>query len=521
MSVSSAPRSLRAVGGLLAAAVILTACSAASAPPQADRSPSPASTDSPEPTEATTPTDEPTPEPTDSHEAVALKYGLPPMPEAVRGVYSHPFSFWGGNWANLIELVETTELNAIVIDVKDEAGTLLWDIDHPYAAHGGADWRDNFDGFEERLQRLKDADGWAIARVSCFKDTRVAQGEPELAVQDVDGGVWIARKDFSWLNPYSEGAGQWCIDIGKAAIEAGFDEVQFDYIRFPNGGDGDVSRARFPGMPADRPNDQYAHPEAITRFLASAAEQLHEAGGWFSVDLFGLVTYNFSWNVDTTGQVLEEIAEHADVISLMVYPSHYGRGNYGLLPHPIEYPYETVWNAMQEAQMRTQGLHAKLRPWLEDFPAPWMGYPTHSAEHVREQIRATYENGIEGWLLWNAANRFTRDALEDTLELRANPDFRPPARTANPDPPPGEEQQTWPGMPPCRPYPNILQIGAGNLAGSVPPEPALPYDDPRLCFGVPDGERATATWQERQQMGTEEPTDQPTDATEPTEDPTD
>jgi hypothetical protein len=165
------------------------------------------------------------------------------------------------------------------------------------------------------------------------------------------------------------------------------------------------------------------------------------------VDLFGLVTYDFSWNVGT-GQVLEEIAEHADVISLMVYPSHYGRGNYGLLPHPIEYPYETVWNAMQEAQMRTQGLHAKLRPWLEDFPAPWMGYPTTAPSTSEEQIRATYENGIEGWLLWNAANRYPRRA-GGRAGAAANPDFRPPARTANPDPPPGEEQQTWPGMPPC------------------------------------------------------------------------
>ena len=438
---------------------------------------------------------------TDEVDAVSQEYDLPPYPEAVRGVYSHVYSFWGNNWASLVDLVKQTELNAVVVDVKDEAGTLLWDMDLPLAKDGGgANWRDDFDGVEDRLKMLKDAGGWAIARIACFKDTLVAESHPELAVQQQGGGRWHASEDFGWLNPYQDDAGQWCIDVGKAALELGFDEVQYDYIRFPNGGDGDTSVIELPGVPDDRPREEWRHSDEIVDFLKRASEQIHEAGGYISSDLFGLVTYDFRWDAGGTGQVLERIAQYVDYISPMVYPSHYGKGNYGLLPHPIEYPYETVWNAMQEARMRTQGLHAKIRPWLEDFSAPWMGYPEHSPKHVSEQMRATYENGIEGWMLWNAANHYTRAVLDDGDTVsKANPDFVPPARTANPDAAPGvEEEKQWPGMPPCDPYPGFLQVGTGNLAGSTPPERALAYDDPRLCAGVPDGEEASVPWPERQ-----------------------
>lgn len=407
----------------------------------------------------------------------------PEVPPVVRGVYSTVYSFWGDRWASLIDLVETTEVNAIVVDVKDEAGTLLWDIDHPLAAAGGgAEWKGDSDP-SERLQQLLDADGYAIARVSCFKDTLVADARPELAVQDsATGGRWRGRSDFGWLNPYQQEAGQWCIDVGLAAIELGFHEVQFDYVRFPNGGDGDTSTLALPGVPTDRPPEQWRHPEPITTFLERGSDQIHAAGGLVAADLFGLVTYDFSWNGQSTGQVIEEIADHVDVISPMVYPSHYGPGNYGLLPHPIEYPYETVWNAMQEAQMRTQDLRAVIRPWLEDFPAPWMGYD-HNPGRVSDQMRATYENGIDGWMLWNAANRYSEAALASgPATSQAAEDFVAPARTANPDAPPGTgPDKQWPGVPPCEWDRERLAIGQGNLVGSTPGEPAPGPDDPSIC----------------------------------------
>ena len=498
-------RVVRSLIGILLA-VSLTACASASGDSGTDAaSPSPstagglpaAAPAAPSPTPRAVAT--PTPDPAAPGEKPETAVPGKPMPDIVRGAYVHPFSFWDDRWAGLVQLVKDTELNALVVDVKDESGTLLFDVDNPIAkADGGADWRDDYSGLEDRLKMLHDAGGWAIARIACFKDTRAADARPDLAVQNASGGVWKAHKNFSWLNPYQDGAGQYCIDVALAALKKGFDEIQFDYIRFPNGGDGDTSNIRLPGVPEGRPRSEWRHSDEIVGFLKRAAEQIHKAGGYISADLFGLVTYDFRWDAGGTGQVLERIAQYVDVISLMVYPSHYNKGNYGLYPHPIEHPYETVWNAMQEAQMRVQGLHARIRPWLEDFAAPWMGYPTITAQHVLDQKKAVYDNGIDSWLLWNAANKYTVDALEKGKAVsHMNTDFRPPARTANPDAPPGEVEKKWPGMPSCDPYPGRLLIGEGNLAGSTPPNLALPYDDPRLCAGVPDGTEAHYTWQER------------------------
>lgn len=483
-------RTTRALPSALLAVLLLTsACSggeeAAAPEDAADVEVTPAEDAAPEPDRD--PEQEPEPEP----EPTATEPALPEAPDAVRGVYATVYSFWGDRWDHLVELVETTELNAVVVDVKDEAGTLLWPIDHPYTAAGGADWKPDGDP-TERLQRLLDAGGYPIARVSCFKDTLVAQAHPELAVQEQGTGrAWLARKDFSWLNPYQDEAGQWCIDVGIAAVEAGFKEVQFDYIRFPNGGDGDTTTIELPGVPQDRPREEWRHTDEVVEFLARATEQVHAAGGLVSADLFGLVTYDFSWDAQGTGQVIERIAEHVDFISPMVYPSHYGPGNYGLLPHPVDHPYETVWNAMQEAQMRVQGLHAQIRPWLEDFPAPWMGRD-HSPARLEEQIQATYDNGIEGWLLWNAGNTYSESVLAPGETEPKAADVPPPARTADPDPAPGSEPVAWPGRPTCGEGIDPPFVGEGNLAGSTPPTPAPGADDPAAC-PPPDDESSEAT----------------------------
>ncbi len=218
-------RTRLAISGALALSLLATACSSEDGgePAAADATPSASassSTEEPAPSPSPSSTDEPSPTETPSGELgeIIAEYDLPPVPPAVRGVYSHVYSFWGENWDALVDLVETTELNSIVVDVKDEAGTLLWDIDHPLTEAGGADWRDDFDGVEERLQQLKDADGWAIARIACFKDTLAAVHRPDLAVQDQSGRAWKAsillaqplpgrgRSVVMWASPRSSSA---------------------------------------------------------------------------------------------------------------------------------------------------------------------------------------------------------------------------------------------------------------------------------------------------------------------------
>jgi len=395
---------------------------------------------------------------------------LPAEWPIVRGVYSTMHSFWGQRWESMIELVTTTEINAIVIDVKDDKGQLAWDMDAPLAKQGGGGtWKPNADP-RSRLRHLRAVGGYPIARIVCFKDSRVALARPDLAVVDVrTGEPWQGSDGQHWLNPYNAEAWQWCIDAGKEAARMGFLEVQFDYVRFPNGGDGPSNHFDFPGRPADLPRERWRHPDQITAFLTSAVEQLHAEGVRVSADIFGLTTYNWSWDGDGTGQVFERLAEVLDYVSPMVYPSHYGPGNYGLRPHPVDFPYETVWNAMSEAQMRSQGLTGRIRPWIEDFAPTWLGRG-HNPQRVRDQKRAVYENGIEGWLLWNASNRFSVEALEAETLPRAEGDYLPPARTRDPDLAPGAEARAWPGRDPDATT-ESQHIGQGNSAGTSPGGP--------------------------------------------------
>ena len=405
---------------------------------------------------------------------------LPPEWPVVRGMYSTMHSLWGERWEHLMGLIRETELNAIVIDVKDDKGQLAWHMpDVPLAVQGGgASWHPDASP-RDRIMQLRRTGGYPIARVVCFKDSYIAQARPDLAVIDTrTGGPWQGRDGQYWLNPYNDEAWQYCIDVGIEAAKMGFLEVQYDYVRFPNGGDGPSEFFDFPGRPADAPREVWRHPDAITRFLASARQQLHAAGVRVSADIFGLTTYNWSWDGDGTGQVFERLAEHLDYVSPMVYPSHYGPGNYDLQPHPVDHPYETVWNAMQEAQMRSQGLRAKIRPWIEDFAPVWMGRG-HSPQRVLDQKRAIYDNGVEGWMLWNASNRFSEEALEGTEESRADPGFVAPPRTRDPAAAPDAQRRRWPG------YVDGLEvtpslIGEGNSAGTFPgvPYPTAPPEDP-------------------------------------------
>ncbi len=399
----------------------------------------------------------------------AARPTLPPEVPIVRGVYSTMYSFWGGRWEYMLDLVRDTEINAIVIDVKDDGGQLAWQSQVPLAVEGGGgEWKPDADP-RPRLQELTDVGGYPIARVVCFKDSEVALARPDLAVIDVrTGEPWQGRDGEYWLNPYRDEAWQYCIDIGKEAARMGFAEIQFDYVRFPNGGDGPSLHFSFPGVPEDRPREEWRHPDVITRFLSEARRQLHREGARVSADIFGLTTYNWTWDGDGTGQVFERLAAELDYVSPMVYPSHYSPGNYGLLPHPVDHPYATVFGAMEEARTRAQGLRAKIRPWIEDFAPSWLGRG-HSPQRVLDQKRAVYENGIEGWLLWNASNRFSEAALEGTTESRADPDHVPLFRERDPDPAPGADPVRWPGYDPSPPEP--------EPAATPSPDPTDPTTD--------------------------------------------
>jgi hypothetical protein len=246
------------------------------------------------------------------------------------------------------------------------------------------------------IRALKAKGIYVIGRVVAFKDPVLAYVRPDLAVHDTSGTVWHDRKGLGWADPFSADAWAYNLAVARDAVELGFDEIQFDYIRFPS--DGDLAKIWYPHR------DLRAETEVIHGFLAEARRQLVPLGVYLSADVFGLVTL-----VDDDlgiGQKIELIAEEVDYLSLMLYPSHYHKPEYDI-PDPERAPYKTISVSLADAKRRIAGTRAKLRPWLQDFSLN----VSYSPAEVRAQIKAVEDAGIKEWLLWNARNRYSEDAL--------------------------------------------------------------------------------------------------------------
>lgn len=310
---------------------------------------------------------------------------------------------------NMLKLTGESEINSWVIDVKDDYGTMTYASQVPLVKEVAADRVIKVRDFHLIMETLREKDIYPIARVVTFKDKQVTAARPDLAIKDKNGQVWRDRKGDSWLNPYNRESWEYVVDIAKEAATKGFKEIQFDYVRFPTDGD----RSKIDYGPAAEKETKY---EAIAAFLTYAREELKEYGVYVSADIFGLVT-TVSDDMGL-GQQLEALSTAADILSPMVYPSHYALGTYGV-PKPDFDPYTIVFTSMNRARERIEAVEtdkpkAKLRPWLQDFTATYLGegyYKPYREDEIRAQIKATYDAGLEEWILWNASNRYTWDAL--------------------------------------------------------------------------------------------------------------
>ena len=307
----------------------------------------------------------------------------------------------------LIELVKTTEINAVVIDVKDDDGLMTYASELPEVEFTGANKKVRIKDINAVMKVLKDNNIYAIARVVTFKDRKAGDKYANLSIKNTSGGIWRDRHGMSWLNPYNKESWDYIVDIAEEAAIKGFDEVQFDYVRFPT--DGNTKIIDYGTSAAGKPK-----AEAIAGFLSYAKDRLGKKGVVVSADVFGLVTT--ATDDMRIGQHLESIAKSVDVMCPMVYPSHYGKGSYGVAEPDFE-PYKIVNRSMSVAKGRIDsikdgGSKAVLRPWLQDFTASYLPrYQRYGPAEVRAQIKATYDAGVEEWLLWNAGNRFTAGAL--------------------------------------------------------------------------------------------------------------
>ncbi len=289
-----------------------------------------------------------------------------------------------------------TELNAVVIDVKEIDGAI-----GIKGVYGDLALSKSIPNPQEYIKHLKEKNVYTIARVVVFRDNTMPRKRPDLAVKNPEGGLWEDRKGITWLDPYNQNAKDYILDIAEKTADIGFDEIQFDYIRFPSDGNTRNCRYKVPRSTAT------AYLE-IVDFLKQAKQRLAPKGIKTSIDVFGLTT------TETTdmgiGQKIVEMTEYVDFVSPMIYPSHYNYGEYGIAD-PNKEPYRTVYIALQGAKKRIPV--EKLRPWLQDFSMRGVKY---GPKHIQEQIQACYDSGVQTWMLWNAACRYTKDGLKSKAE---------------------------------------------------------------------------------------------------------
>lgn len=312
--------------------------------------------------------------------------------------------------------------NAVIIALKDYDGHMFV-RDVPLSMKTGA-FTNAIPDLPGAVKDFEDAGIYTIARIAIFKDDHLARARPDLAVHFPDGRIWTNDKGTAWVDPYKKEVWDYAIDIASRAAAAGFDEIQFDYIRFPS--DGKTRQCRY-----SRADHSPATASAALReLLTVAVARLKPLGVKLSIDTFGLTA-----SVDNgmgIGQTMEQMADLVDYISPMMYPSHYARGEYGLRS-PNHAPYETIRRGTKDALERLGARPSVLRPYLQDFS---MGV-RYTPAHVRAQILAVEELGVRGWILWNAQNHYTWSAIKAGPVVKLPPEApKPPKKKTAPAPAP-------------------------------------------------------------------------------------
>jgi hypothetical protein len=317
---------------------------------------------------------------------------LPVTPSRVHGVYSTSWIAGSKRIDEIIGFIKRAKLNALVIDLKDDTGTISFQSNIALAKEIGAN-SNRIHNLKALVDKLKEEKIYTIARIVVFKDPLLARKHPEIAVKDVNGGLWKDRKGMIWVDPNCRQVWKYNLDLAKEAVSIGFSEIQFDYVRFLS--DGKISNTIYPFSKGERKED------VIRNFLLYAKKDLNAMGVPLSADIFGLVlSVPDDLNI---GQKLEKIIGAVDVISPMVYPSHYPKGSFKFA-NPDLHPYEVVYNALSDGVRRIQSQNSKvkIRPWLQDFDLG--NY--YGREQLQDQIKALEANGIHDWLFWNPRNRY-------------------------------------------------------------------------------------------------------------------
>jgi hypothetical protein len=331
-----------------------------------------------------------------------------PQPEApkVKGVYATAHSAGGAKLETLLQLLDSTELNSLVIDVKDDYGYVTYPTQDP-AIQAQETTKKIIKDPAALLDRLKEHDIYPIARIVVFKDSVLANKRPDLSYVQADGTVWKNGRGESFVNPYLKEVWEYNVQVAKEAAALGFKEIQFDYVRFPEGFEKKADILRYY-------KDERKRIEIVADFVKYAREELEPLGIRVSVDIFGYAASVPA--AEGIGQDFELISKYVDVICPMIYPSHYSTGWFGSKV-PDAAPYVTIDGAMKDTHKKLESLgdfKPVIRPWIQDFTASWVkGYIKYGKKEIEDQIRALKDNGVDEFLLWNAVNNYTPNVNYD------------------------------------------------------------------------------------------------------------
>lgn len=326
----------------------------------------------------------------------------------VKGIYLTIYSASNSRLDQLIQTAEKTGINTFVIDVKDDSGYMLFETKAAEKFSPDANKKTTIKDINSLMKKLKDNNIYTIARIVAFKDPTYTSHNPDKAIVYKDTGKPFTNRDgLIWASAYDRQLWEYDVEVAKEAADAGFNEIQFDYVRFPASNGGELDK-----LLDYRNTTGQSKPKAIQDFLKYAHKELSAKEVYVSADIYGLVG---SVTDDMAlGQYWEAISNVVDYISPMMYPSHYANGTYGL-PIPDAYPYETVYNSAKDSAARNKNIEtpAIIRPWIQDFNAPWVkGHIKYGSEQVKAQITALKENGIDQFMLWNPNNRYSEEAVK-------------------------------------------------------------------------------------------------------------
>jgi len=317
-------------------------------------------------------------------------------------------SFWGADSRELRSRIQQqlrdNALNALVIDIKSSRGHITYRSNIPLAREIGAQHVRPLKDLPDFLADLKAKGIYTIARIVVFKDDLLARNHPEFAAHTPEGELWLDREQLGWTDPFNSQVWDYNIAVAEEAARFGFDEVQFDYIRFPSRSD----------LVFSRPTDDDSRVSAINGFLERARQRLARYPVYLSANIFGYIC----WKPEDgkIGQRLIDLASRVDYLSPMLYPSGFSVGIPGFR-NPVANPYEVIAHSLQQAEQFSGLAAVRFRPWLQAFRDYAYDRRFFNGEEIHAQINASDANGSQGWMLWNATSRFSQASLQQQLPV--------------------------------------------------------------------------------------------------------